>query len=128
MALGQRLSASGICTSCMDNTDGISQTLNELAEASNLSFAIHESQLPIPAIVKELAGPLNKPMIDLALGPGADFSLVGTLDGNLEQRDIASLLGHDIAIIGRTKTGTGVTLNGQDGSSHPLTAQGWAYF
>lgn len=128
LELGRRLSTSGTCTSCMDNTDGISQTLNELADASGLSFAIQASQLPIPVIVKELASAFGAPIIELALGPGADFSLVGTLDGQLEQTEITRMLGEHITVLGRTESGNGVTLHQHDGTSEPLPPQGWAYF
>lgn len=127
MDLGKRLAASGLCSSCMDNTDGIGQTLYELSEASGCAFIVDEHKLPIPDVVTKVAMSSQTPLIDLALGPGADFSLVGTLSGSWEQAEATRVFGEDIQIVGHVEPGDGTYIQNVNSRS-AVNIPGWNYF
>lgn len=111
------------CTSCMDNTDGIGQSLSELAEASAACFVLDEEALEIPALVSKIARELGTDRLTVALGPGADFSLVGTLRGDRTGSDLAPA----IRVIGAVEEGSGVEIL-RSGHREPLQIAGWNYF
>ena len=125
--LGRRLAASGKCSSCMDNTDGIGQSLSELAEASGVSFELDESRLTIPQLVIRVCAAAGKLPLELVFDGGADFSLVGTLLGEWTSDDAARAFGAPLQIIGRVEAGTGVWLQ-IDENRQPLSFRGWNYF
>ena len=125
--LGRRLAASGKCSSCMDNTDGIGQSLSELAEASGVSFVLDEGRLTIPDLVVRVCAVAGKLPLDLVFDGGADFSLVGTLRGEWTSEDAVLAFGASLQIIGQVATGSGVWLQ-NDGTKQPLSYRGWNYF
>lgn len=84
VALGRALVTSESCTSCMDNTDGLGQSLSELAAESKCKFILDGDQFPLDDLVAKSALKLGEDPVDFALGPGADFGLVGTLAGEWE--------------------------------------------
>jgi thiamine-monophosphate kinase len=126
LPLGRALSASAARGACMDNTDGIGQTLAELSEASKCAFVIHRSQLCIPPIVGRVAGILGVDPLDIIFDAGADFSLVGTLRGDWSNDRASAAVGYPLQIIGRVDVGNGVWL--EAGERHPLAFRGWNYF
>jgi thiamine-monophosphate kinase len=125
--LGRKLSLSGCCTSCMDNTDGVGQSLQELARESVSAFLIYAGKLALPNCVLEAAGRQRQDATLLALGPGADFALVGTLAGEWTDKRAKEFFGPEIQIIGTVIAGEGVFLETR-GSIGPLYAPGWNYF
>src|SRR5439155_10803832 len=108
--LGRSLATSGLCTSCMDNTDGIGQSLTELAEASCASFSIERGSVTIPELVSRIATQLSKDPIEFLFNGGADFSLIGTLKGEWDRDRARREFGDSIQIIGRVQRGEGVAL------------------
>ncbi len=122
---GRHLSTSSNCSSCMDNTDGYSDAFHEIAEESRVALVIEYERLHIPRAVSDVALLLGVDPIELALGPGADFSLVGTTR-DLLFTDTAA--GHPgVQIVGRVEEGTGVFL--QKGLKRDLLQnKGWNYF
>jgi thiamine-monophosphate kinase len=126
LTLGQSLAASRTCSSCIDNTDGIGQSLSELAEASGCSVVVDHAELRIPAIVEQVARLVGRPALDIVFDPGADFSLVGTLQGEWSSERASTHYGRDVEIIGRVEVGHGVWLD--DGVRKPLSYRGWNYF
>lgn len=88
---------------------------------------IEESRLPIPPIVSQVAARLGDAPLSVALGPGADFSLVGTLKPDVDLNSFATAPGTSVQIIGRVEEGAGVFAE-RDGVLRPLKIEGWNYF
>lgn len=126
-SLGRQLAASGQCTSCMDNTDGLGQSLVELAAASFTAFVVVDRMVQLEPVVLQIARCRGADPVSLALGPGADFSLVGTLRGSWSQEDVSRVYGPSVKIIGHVEAGEGVYRDGEDGRN-PLDVVGWNYF
>lgn len=124
--LGQRLSASGQCSSCMDNTDGIGQSLSEIAVASGVSIVVTKDP-QLPEIVCQIADLLGEDAQRLAFSAGADFGLVGTLKGDWTTAQALSRLGKSLMMIGKVESGEGVVVE-SDGGRKPLEFAGWSYF
>jgi thiamine-monophosphate kinase len=124
LPLGIALGKSGRFGACMDNTDGIGQSLFELAEASRCALIVDHTSLRVPDVVRAVSELANADPLELLFGAGADFSLVGTLRGLWSDEDASMAFQQPIQIIGRVDTGEGVWFeNGQ-----PLTFHGWNYF
>ena len=124
--LGQALGASGQCGSCMDNTDGIGQSLTELSEASKCAFVVHGSALQIPPVVESVSQIIGVRPFEFVFNGGADFSLVGTIRGQWSSERAKTHFGHPLEIIGHVESGQGVWLD--DGQRIPLAFDGWNYF
>jgi thiamine-monophosphate kinase len=125
--LGAVLSESGRCTSCMDNTDGVGQSLLELSMASGTAFVIDSTRLALEPLVLQIASCLGEDPVQFAFGAGADFSLVGTLDGEWSQSDAESHFGRNVRVIGHVEDGAGVSLETTTGRTG-LQFSGWNYF
>jgi len=125
--LSSRLVSEGVCTSCMDNTDGIGQSFTELAEQSGTRIVINLDTIVIPDVVRKVAVAVGEAANLLALGAGADFSLVGTLRGNWTSESAGRAFGLPVQIIGRVERGSGVFVE-QQGSRQSLSVGGWNYF
>ncbi len=126
LSLGQALGASGRCGACMDNTDGIGQSLSELGEASKAAFVVRQSALHIPAVVEVVSREAGVEPLTIVFNGGADFSLVGTLKGDWSSERASAEFGHPLEIIGRVESGTGLWL--EDKERKPLSFRGWNYF
>jgi len=127
VSLGQLLSTSGKCSSCMDNTDGLGQSLLELSIASKAAFIVKEDQINLPPLVNKTASHLVENPISLAFSAGADFSLVGTLNETWSQDQITSQFGMGIIAIGYVEEGRGVYLETTK-ERRSLEFTGWNYF
>lgn len=119
--LGRTLREAG-ATSLMDNTDGLGQSLHELAAASRTAFVIDGDELEIDATVASIAEAVGEESIDFALGAGADFSLVGTI-----APDRMSSLPAAVVRIGSVEAGGGLWLD-YAAARRALTPRGWNYF
>jgi thiamine monophosphate kinase len=125
--LGRLLSTSGCCTACMDNTDGIGQTILELSQASCAAFVLDQDKVRLPETVTRFSSQTGIDAFRLGISPGADFSLVGTLSGEWHVQTVYDKFGVDIQLIGWVEDGTGVFLRSRDGI-RPLNVEGWNYF
>ena len=77
IAEGIRLAESKAVTSMMDNSDGLSESLYQLAEVNGCGFTIHADSLPVlPVLEPDL---VLGPDIELALYAGGDFELLFTV-------------------------------------------------
>lgn len=125
--LGQKLSNLGLCTSCMDNTDGLGQSLLELSQLSGVSMQINNDKIFINQLTKDVCSQTDNDLIQFAFGAGADFSLVGTINGKISENEIKSYFGNGINIIGYVDQGQGVFINDNQSKSE-LEFKGWDYF
>lgn len=127
IGLGRKLALSGDCTSCMDNTDGVAQSLSELARESDCSIVVHEEYLRLDPLITQTAMKIGRDATALALGPGADFSLIGTLRGSWTNERAQRQFGANIQIIGEVQSGKGLYVS-RDSHLEPLRILGWNYF
>ena len=112
----------------MDNTDGIGQTFIELSEINNLKFVLERELLPIHEISYKVADFLGLNVLDVALGGGADFQLLGTINKNTEIDDIKENISDEVMIIGKTDKGGGVWIKEKTGESFEHNISGWDYY
>jgi thiamine-monophosphate kinase len=120
--MGQTLARSGACTSCMDVTDGIGQSLRELSEASNARILVDCDALPIHPITRKVADFLRCSIETIVFGIGLDLELLGTV------RDTSDAHQLDIYRFGRVVEGTpGVWLK-KGGTTQELNILGWQHF
>lgn len=75
---GLALAKSRSATSMMDNSDGLSLSLFDLAEASGVGFLVKVAKLPISPEVRGIAKD-GLDLMDLALYSGGDFELLFTV-------------------------------------------------
>ncbi len=125
--LGRALVTSGSCTSCMDNTDGLAQTLRELAAASGVRFRLDAGTVAIPDVVSRIAAHFQIDPIELGLSAGADLSLVGTISPRIDPAERSVLLNHGIHIIGTVDKGRGLVID-HEGRVESVSVEGWNYF
>src|SRR5207237_677358 len=59
IAEGQALAQSGVVHACQDVSDGAKATIDQLGQASGLSFKINEASLPIHPITRKVAAMLR---------------------------------------------------------------------
>jgi thiamine-monophosphate kinase len=108
----------------MDNTDGVGQTLLELAEINKMAIRIDSHRLPIHEISHKVAAFLQMSPIDLVLEPGADFQLIGTINpAALSNGSLPTVIK-----IGEAIGGQGLFVCDDSGNMRALEVVGWNYF
>jgi thiamine-monophosphate kinase len=123
---GALLSSSGAVTSCMDTSDGLSSSLHELGEASDVAFEVDVEKVPIDHEVRTIAKACHVGVDELALHGGGDYQLLFTIrpDGLTVVND---LLGSDVTVIGRCLEGKVNTLK-RGRSNVTLEPRGYEHF
>jgi thiamine-monophosphate kinase len=110
-------------TSMIDISDGLSSEVLHLAKSSNVGITIHEDKIPVDYTAMNLANEFNMNPIFCALSGGEDYELLFTVSQahyDKLKKDA------DFTIVGYvTDASEGNNFIANDGSSHPLTAQGW---
>ncbi|AXS39747.1 hypothetical protein D1F64_06390 [Breoghania sp. L-A4] len=86
----------------MDISDGLGQSLLELAGASNVGISINGDSIPLSTGVVEASEILGCSWPEIVMGPGLDLKLLGTMADCDASRNACDQLG--ISIIGRTTT------------------------
>jgi thiamine-monophosphate kinase len=120
--VGRALSASGICTSCIDVTDGVGESLIEIAEASQAKLLINVASLPIHPITQKVANFLKCSATKIIFGLGLDLELLGTI----QYKNIPLVT--NLHIIGDVvEGGPGVVLDYGD-RLEELLVGGWQHF
>ena len=109
-------------TSLTDNTDGFAQSAHQLSESSRVAFVIDDGFLNLHPLVEAVAAASGAHSLDFALGPGADFSLIGTIDPAA-----LAALPAEVMRVGTVESGTGVWLL-EGGRRRPVAPNGWNYF
>ncbi len=123
---GTLLSATGVVTSCMDTSDGLSMSLYELGEASGVSFEVDASAVPIDPEVVRLAKNAKKDHLDIALHGGGDYQLLFTV-GPEGLDDVLQILGGEAKVIGRCIEGNKNILK-RGRSRRELEPKGYEHF
>jgi thiamine-monophosphate kinase len=120
--LGQELARSDARLTCMDNTDGLGQSLAEIAQESGIGFILERELVPLHPVTYEVANFLDVDPLTLALAPGADFQLVGSFAGTRSPHQA-------IVRIGRSSADSGViSVANQSGEICKVDVRGWNYF
>jgi len=110
-------------TSMIDISDGLSSEALHISKSSRVGITIHEEKIPIDYTSMNLANEFNMNPILCALSGGEDYELLFTV--NQESYDKLKK-DPDFTIIGFVNDiSDGNNFIAKDGSSHPLTAQGW---
>jgi thiamine-monophosphate kinase len=73
---GRKLGASGVCTACQDISDGLLQTVREIATLSGCGFVIDVDRIPFGEATYVAANKYSRSPWTFAIGVGADFELV----------------------------------------------------
>lgn len=121
--LGQRLRKSGVVTSMIDLSDGVSSDLAHICRASGVGAVVFANDIPFEAEVMELAGSVDA-MLDLALNGGEDFELLFTAP----HEKISRLNLDDIFRIGEITETVGVIELERNGKRELLPPGGYRHF
>ena len=110
-------------TSMIDISDGLSSEALHLSKSSEVGITLHEDKIPVDYTAMNLANEFNMNPIFCALSGGEDYELLFTIG----QENYEKLKKDpDFTIVGFvTDKLEGNNFIANDGSSHPLTAQGW---
>ena len=111
----------------MDNTDGYSESFHELSQESGVRVILDAERIELCASVTEVAKESGLVPWELALGPGADFGLVGTIRPDADRVRVFSEACETFRIVGRVEQGDGVALE-VGKVQHPVARQGCNYF
>jgi thiamine-monophosphate kinase len=103
---GMALSASGMVTSCMDISDGLSSSIFELSRNSGMTYEVDLAKIPKAPEV-ELAFHDLERQKDLVLNFGDDFELLFTIKREREQElpALAETIGCPITVVGKVTSG-----------------------
>ena len=113
-------------TSMIDVSDGLSSEALHLCKQSNLGCVIHEDKIPVHDDTRAAAFDFNVDPTVCALNGGEDYELLFTVPQDSYEKLIRN---EGISVIGyMTDPEKGPQFISKGGSSHPLTAQGWAAF
>lgn len=112
-------------TSSIDVSDGLAQTLYDLAEASNVTIELNT--IPIDSTVKEYTTRNNIDVERLALYGGEEFEIIFTINPKFKSK-LDKIISHynlDLHVIGRVvnKGKVGVYYRGR-----LIPRKGWEYF
>jgi len=123
---GALLSSSGLVTSCMDTSDGLSTSLHELLEAGGTAFEVDAEMLPIDPETKRVARDAGTDVMELALHGGGDYQLLFTVRPD-EVQSVRAMLMDEVKVIGRCTEGKVNTLK-LGPSNSILEPKGYEHF
>ena len=103
---GMALSKSGIVTSCMDISDGLSTSIFELSRNSGMTYEIDYARVPKAKEVDMAFHDLERQK-DLVLNFGDDFELLFTIEREAEGQlaRVAQECGCEMTVIGKVTSG-----------------------
>ena len=115
---------------CMDNTDGIYQSLHEIGLLNRVGILLDVDSIPIHPISYKVAEFLEIDVFDLIFNAGADFKLIGTIAKTIENNDLSRLSDNGLRIIGKVDTSLrpGTVKLVTDNEAKEITALGWNYY
>ena len=110
-------------TSMIDVSDGLSSDLIHICQQSEVGCTIYEDKIPLDFTTINVAEEMKLDPVVCALNGGEDYELLLTI----KQQDYENVKSDvNFTIIGHiSDKSEGNNFLAKDGSSHPLTAQGW---
>ena len=121
--IAARLRETGIVSSMIDLSDGVSSDLAHICRASDVGAVIFANDIPFESEVMEIAGSVAE-MLDLALNGGEDFDLLFTAP----QEKISQLNFDDIFRLGQITESVGVVELERNGKREVLPPGGYRHF
>ncbi|MEM2907201.1 MAG: AIR synthase-related protein, partial [Candidatus Odinarchaeota archaeon] len=124
---GVALARCGAVTASIDSSDGLLESLQELAKVNNIGFIIEE--LPVCGDVKRFAEMFGYDLLDLVFRGGEEYELVLTLRPGYLDEALKAMrsVGGDLKIIGRVVKKQGVFFNEENGRVE-LKGDGYEHF
>jgi len=111
---GVLLSSSGVVTSCMDVSDGLSSSVYTLSGMSEVSFALDFDEIPVEGEVLQVAEAVGLDPTELSLYYGGDYQLLFTIKPNGLDK-LTDLLGEGFSVIGKVQApGENVLVRGRE--------------
>ena len=107
ISLGQKIVRLTKRVSLMDASDGLADSLIQIANQSNVKIIIDKDKIPLSQNIKKATHILNKDPLSLALYGGEDYQLVGTAS-KIDCKNLEKLKG--VKIIGKVIKGNGAFL------------------
>jgi thiamine-monophosphate kinase len=122
VSLGPKLAATAACTAAMDITDGLGQSLRELAEASGVCLEIDADAVPVHPLAESLSASVGLDPYEVAFGIGLDLELLLAVSS----ADAARELG--LIPFGRVSEGSGIRFTRDGTSIEGVPGAGWEHF
>jgi thiamine-monophosphate kinase len=130
LKFGIHLARNKAAAACMDLSDGLSDGLQQMAEASGVGMAIDASALPIDAAARAFfAARGDDPSIE-ALRGGDDYELLIAVRPRTQRRLTAAMRRGDVVLtrIGRCCAERGITLRGLAAGDAAALPEGFTHF
>ena len=127
LALGIHLARNKAASACMDLSDGLSDGLEQMAEASGVGMTIDAAALPIEPAARALFDARGQDPVAEALAGGDDYELLIAVRPRTQRR-LAEATRHGgvpLTRIGRCTAERGITLRGAASAALP---QGFRHF
>lgn len=125
---GKALAATGVVTSMIDVSDGLSAEVHHLAERSKVGFRVYASKIPMLPSMVESAEFFSADPFKLALEGGEDYQLLFSFQKDQESKVRSALkrCGKKLSVIGETVNASeGISLQKADGKWTQMRASGW---
>jgi thiamine-monophosphate kinase len=127
--LGVLLARNRAAGACIDLSDGLSDGVHRIAEASRVGIAVDADALPIPAAARAAFASRGCDPVAEALAGGDDYELLFTVRRRRTRSAVAAakLAGIPITRIGECTERGGVVLR-RAGAETPLSSMGYSHF
>ncbi len=124
---GIALAGTGVISSCMDSSDGLSVSLYDLRRSTGLGFTVDEP--PVHPLALKFAECKNLDPMSLAFNGGEEYELVFTYPPDRESKVRAALRGVGCELINiGTVSEKKEILYSQNNRLHPVKLGGWDHF
>jgi thiamine-monophosphate kinase len=130
LALGIHLARNRAASACMDLSDGLSDGLQQIAEASGVGMTIDAEALPIDAAARAVFSARGEDPIAAALAGGDDYELLIAVRPRTQRRLAEAVRrgGVPLTRIGRCTAERGITLRGAEAAGAGALPQGFTHF
>lgn len=129
LAEGHALAKTGAVTSSMDISDGLADSLYQLAKINNVGYEINFDNIPIDQNAEKFAEKLSFPIEDLTIYFGGDYELLVTVKSDAwDEAEVAvSKVGERLTKIGSVTESLDLVLI-KDGKRMELENRGYEHF
>ncbi len=131
IAAGKVLAQSGLVSSMMDVSDGLSSDLKSLCAESKVGAQLGTTDLPMDSALVRAGKLLNCDPLQWVLHGGEDYELLFTLKSSATLTQIDQLkrkLATPIHEIGKITAGKAIVIGDENGKLKKLESKGWDHF